>query len=417
MVANQSKPNVFPCSHGTPVVFVVIPVFNRMQFTKDCLNCLFDQTYSPLRLVVVDGGSTDGTQQYLRRHYPQVVLLRSEKELWWGGAMQKGIEYCLDQSCGAEDMLLMMNNDTQIGPTYIETLVRVSRERNAAVGGVIVDSRDSSRVLDGGEFVDWKSYSFSVRTVVDSGEAFLEGVDLLSGRGTLVPLLMVRQAGNVNADRYPHYIGDCEFFSRLKRHGFRLGVTYEAVIRSHVGETGMFTHGLAALTFRQAWEALFSIRSMDNVRDHWRFIEDCAPAPLRRGVKRQLIRRSVYLVLCRTKLKHVGLPLSWFLAGSYYVTKRDCIECGCDPDELTADGILRPWIRSDWYVFASVPRERTKESKELKRLYRRAWNPGTKPARWMKVKIYSLRAPKGTGGSPSIGKHAEAAPSAQKILQ
>jgi GT2 family glycosyltransferase len=410
-----------------PTVFVVVPVFNRVVFTKECLDCLRTQTYAPLCLIVVDGGSTDGTSEYLRLHYPQVVILQGEKELWWGGAMQLGIEYCLQQSRNENDMLLMMNNDTLIEKRYVETLVRVSREQNAAVGGLVVDSRDLSHILDAGEFVDWKTYSFPVKTAIGSGETFLEGVDLLSGRGTLVRLSMIRQAGNVNADRFPHYISDCEFFSRLKRHGFHLGVTYEASIQSHVEETGLSTNGSVALTFRQAWKALFSIQSMDNMRNHWRFIEDCAPTATRGRLKRLLIRRSAYLVMSRTKLRHIGFPLAWFISGSYYVTKNDCGACRCDADELVAAGILKPWLRADWYVFATEQQDWRSERQELRRLYRRAWNPCTKFTRWLKAKSYSkihgnreqntiLPAPQDAVESLSMSKRAKAAPPPERIL-
>lgn len=342
--------------------------------------------------------------------------------------MQLGVEYCLGQSRRDDDMLLMMNNDTLIERDYVATLVRVSRERNAAVGGLIVDSRDPSRILDAGECVDWETYSFPVKTTIGPCETFFEGVDLLSGRGTLVPLSMVRRAGNVNAARFPHYISDCEFFSRLKRHGFRLGVTYEAAIRSHVDETGLSTHASESLTLCQAWKALFSARSMDNVRNHWRFIEDCAPPRLRGRLKRQLIRRSVYLVVSRTKTRHVGFPLLWFLTGSYYVTKKDCAACGCDAEALVAAGIIKPWVRADWYVFTIGQEDVIRRSWELTRLYHRACNPATKLPRWMAAKFHLAsqsgwqeplhrRIPSDAVERHLTSRGGEAAPVSQRIVQ
>ena len=413
---------------GTPAtVFAVIPVFNRIAFTKECLNCLRAQTYAPLCLIVADGGSTDGTVEYLRQHYPEVVILQGNEELWWGGAMQLGIEYCLQESRNENDVLLMMNNDTLIGRKYVETLVRVSQAKNAAVGGLIVDSQDPSRILDAGEFIDWKTYSFPVKTRIESGETFLEGVDLLSGRGTLVPLSMIRRAGNVNADRFPHYISDCEFFARMKRYGFQLGVTYEATIRSHVEETGLFAGEASKLTIREAWKALFSIRSMDNLRNHWRFIEDCAPAASRGFLKRLLIRRAAYLVMSRTKLRHIGFPLAWFIGGSYYVTHADCVACACNADELVAAGILKPWNRAGWYIFATERQEMISSRPELRRLSRRAWNPCTKVTRWIRAKYcsanseswgdgYTPPASPGSNELPSMQKGMNAAQRTQRIL-
>ena len=368
------------------MVFAVIPVFNRMSLTEACINCLSVQTYPHVRIVVVDGGSTDGTPERINRDYPHVEVLQAQKDLWWGEAMQFGIEYSLRQSRRDDDMLLMMNNDTLIDPDYVATLVRVSQERDAAVVGVIVDSSDPSRVLDAGEFIDWTTYSFPVKTVREPGETYVDDVDLLSGRGTLIPLTMVRVAGNVNGTRFPHYIADCEFFSRLKRKGFRLGVTWEAVIRSHVDVTGLSTQHADPMTFGQAWKALFSKRSMDNVPNHWRFIADCAPALLRRPLQRRLIRRCAYLVASRTVLRHVALPLVWFWTGLYYVTKDDCLACGCDANLLVNAGALKPWRRDDWYLLDEGFRSQAREHRGLRRLYRRAWNPLTKMTRWIRTK-------------------------------
>lgn len=369
-----------------PTVFAIIPVFNRLALTEACIKRLSAQTYPNIRIIVVDGGSTDGTPEQIRREYPHVEVLQGQRELWWGEAMQFGIEHCVRHSRRDDDMLLMMNNDTLVDPEYVATLVRVSHERNAAVGGVIVDSSDPSRVLDAGEFVDWNTYSFPVKTVREPGETYVEGVDLLSGRGTLIPLSMVREAGNVNGTRFPHYIADCEFFSRLKRFGFRMGVTYEAMIRSHVDVTGLSTQHADRLTFVQAWRALFSRRSMDNLRNHWRFIEDCAPPHLQRRLHRRLIWRCAYLVASRTILRHVVLPLGWFLTGLYYVTKEDCVACGCDADLLRRMGVLKSWRRDDWYLLDKGFRSQIRDDRSLRRLYRRAWNPFTKMTRWIKAK-------------------------------
>ena len=86
-------PHVRDASQGAmtagaqPEVYVVIPVYNRLTFTLACLNGLHEQTYAPLHIIVVDGGSDDGTPEVVRRHFPHVVLLQDERPLWWGGAM------------------------------------------------------------------------------------------------------------------------------------------------------------------------------------------------------------------------------------------------------------------------------------------------------------------------------------------
>ena len=44
---------------------IVIPTFNQARYLPACVDhCLF-QTYSNLEIIIVDGGSTDGTKNYL----------------------------------------------------------------------------------------------------------------------------------------------------------------------------------------------------------------------------------------------------------------------------------------------------------------------------------------------------------------
>ena len=46
---------------------VIIPVFNQLEFTKDCLESFVQQhDLERLEIIVVDNGSTDGTRAYLQ---------------------------------------------------------------------------------------------------------------------------------------------------------------------------------------------------------------------------------------------------------------------------------------------------------------------------------------------------------------
>lgn len=294
-------------------VHVVIPVFNRLHFTRACIAYLQAQTWKPINIIVSDGGSTDGSVAAIRTEFPDVTVLTTDKELWWSGSMALGINHVLSLGGRPDDFVLMMNNDTILVPDYVETLVKASLEHDAAVGGLIVDSRDHAQVLDAGEYVDWESYTFPVRQHADPGEIYRDDVDVLPGRGSIIPLRMIIAAGNVDAEMLPHYLADYEFFCRLKSHGFKLGVTYETRIMAHIEETGIApTQGRS--TFRSIWNELFSRRSMSNVRDHWRFIGRHAPAAYRNRNRMRLIKRVVIDLTLRTGARPLFLPIYWLIS-------------------------------------------------------------------------------------------------------
>ena len=79
-------------------VFVVIPVHNRLEFTRACLASLREQSYRDFTIVVVDDGSTDGTYATLAEEFPEVTLLWGDGDLWWTGAMNRALEWALPQA-------------------------------------------------------------------------------------------------------------------------------------------------------------------------------------------------------------------------------------------------------------------------------------------------------------------------------
>lgn len=63
------------------LVTVVIPSYNRMHTLSRALDSVFAQTASmTLEVIVVDDGSTDGTQQLVESRYPQLVYIQQANQ-------------------------------------------------------------------------------------------------------------------------------------------------------------------------------------------------------------------------------------------------------------------------------------------------------------------------------------------------
>ena len=66
------------------IFHVLIPVFNRLQLTIRCLESLVAQTDQGTRIFLIDDGSTDGTAQVIREHFPEVQILHGDGSLLFG---------------------------------------------------------------------------------------------------------------------------------------------------------------------------------------------------------------------------------------------------------------------------------------------------------------------------------------------
>ena len=108
--------------------FVIIPVHNRLGFTRACLASLREQSWRDFSVTVVDDGSTDGTHVALAEEFPEVSLLWGDGDLWWTGAMNRALERVLLRA-GRSDHILVLNNDTALPPDHLDTVLELSRRR------------------------------------------------------------------------------------------------------------------------------------------------------------------------------------------------------------------------------------------------------------------------------------------------
>lgn len=216
-------------------VHVLIPVFNRLAMTQRVLGCLrAQQLDEPLRLIVIDDASTDGTAEFLTSQQ-DITVLKGDGSLWWGGAIEVGLQRVLQEG-HPSDWILLVNNDTQFAADFVQRLLDTARAHApAAVGSVICDEEAPDRLLSIGAVFD--TWRLRVRDKLeqerprDSAKG-PHSVDALSGRGTLYPLAAFRIAGTMKPARLPHYLADYELAVRVRKAGFRLLVCEDAVILS-----------------------------------------------------------------------------------------------------------------------------------------------------------------------------------------
>lgn len=75
-----------------PEISIIILTLNSISFIKSCLDSLFSQNYDDLEVIVVDNGSEDGTLSFIKKDYPQVILIENKENLGACKARNQGIE-------------------------------------------------------------------------------------------------------------------------------------------------------------------------------------------------------------------------------------------------------------------------------------------------------------------------------------
>ena len=73
-------------------IYILLPVHNRREITRDFIDCLVAQTWQNYHLVLIDDGSTDGTDQMVREQVENLTVIRGKGEWWWAGCLQQGFD-------------------------------------------------------------------------------------------------------------------------------------------------------------------------------------------------------------------------------------------------------------------------------------------------------------------------------------
>ncbi|MFH1196288.1 MAG: glycoside hydrolase family 99-like domain-containing protein [bacterium] len=115
-------------------VSIVIPVFNQLDYTRKCIDCIFKNTKPGFELIIVDNGSTDGTFEYLSSLGDKIRLIRNEKNLGFAKANNLGV------NAAVNPYILFLNNDTEVQPGWLEPLLEIAGSDNniGAVGSKLL---------------------------------------------------------------------------------------------------------------------------------------------------------------------------------------------------------------------------------------------------------------------------------------
>jgi GT2 family glycosyltransferase len=213
-------------------VYIIIPVHNRKAITSQCLETLkkngdLDQYYT----VVVDDGSTDGTSEAITEQYPDVIILYGDGNLWWTGAIKKGMEYAYEQ--GAE-YLIWLNDDCLVNNQTIARLLDFCRnDINSIIGSQAVDYTNQKIEFGGKQKIIIK-YDFIFCPLNE-----IKSCDLLSGNLLCFHRNIIDKIGYPCSKFTPHYGGDSLFLMRAKNAGFKLFVYYNNDVNNTNGDSQM----------------------------------------------------------------------------------------------------------------------------------------------------------------------------------
>jgi GT2 family glycosyltransferase len=193
-------------------------------------------TYPNLEIIISDNGSTDGTIEFVKENYSTVVLLENNRNLFWAGGNNVGIQRAMDDRA---DYIILLNNDVVVDPGFIGELVKVGETdpRIGMLGPKIYYHGDDKELwYAGGRVFLWRGIAKHVGIrEIDRGQYDnVVATDYVTGCALMVKREVVEKIGLVDPV-YIAYGEDMDWSHRARMAGFELRFVPTAVLWHKIG--------------------------------------------------------------------------------------------------------------------------------------------------------------------------------------
>jgi GT2 family glycosyltransferase len=196
-------------------VAVVIPVFNQLHYTRQCLDSLNRAGVTDDQVIIINNASTDGTAEFLAAR-PQIRTLNN--------ADNRGCGFAWTQGAKLSDKIwtIVMNNDVLVPSGCIEGLISFAEENRCDLV--------SPAMCEGDVDYDFATHAADfMRRLKDARRG-----SMAHGVCFMVHRRVFESIGYFDGDPKLGGYEDDEYFRRARGAGFRLAITGRAFLH-HFG--------------------------------------------------------------------------------------------------------------------------------------------------------------------------------------
>jgi GT2 family glycosyltransferase len=209
------------------MVSVIVVNYNGMPYVQPCLHSVLNQNFANFEVILVDNKSNDKSLDYVRRHFPGVIIIANEKNLGYSGGINSGIAHAKGK------YLAPLNVDTEVEQNWLAAMVEVI-DSNPDAGAVTPKSllyRDRDKV---------GTHGLNIHV---TGLGFVRGLNQqdsnpqnkpfrvagVSGCSYLIRREIVEQMGGLNEDNFMYY-DDVDLSWMVNLMGYRIYCVPRSVV-------------------------------------------------------------------------------------------------------------------------------------------------------------------------------------------
>ncbi len=211
-------------------VSIVIPNYNGISFLDACLKSATAQKDVSAEILVVDNGSTDGSPEFVRTHFPMCRLICLDQNYGFSRAVNEGIR------CAKSPYVILLNNDTEVESDFAAQLLRAIRgkRRRFSCAARMLQYQDRELLDNAGDFycaLGWGIARGKGRSAAEYPEA--GRIFSSCGGSAIYRKTLLEQLGGFDEAHFA-YLEDMDVCWRARIHGYENWYVPEAKVY-HMG--------------------------------------------------------------------------------------------------------------------------------------------------------------------------------------
>jgi len=202
-----------------PLVYIIILCWNGKKWLETCLSSVLSTQYPNFRVLLVDNGSTDGSKEYVKKHFPEVELLVNKKNLGYAEGNNRGIRLVLKKGV---DYVALLNQDIKVEPDWLKNLVEIAEKKGLGILSPMQYNYEDTALDKNFWLLINENVDFQKHYKQEKLDIFYE-VPRVIGSAMLIKRKVFEKVGLFDPI-YFCYHEETDLCRRARYHGFKIGV-------------------------------------------------------------------------------------------------------------------------------------------------------------------------------------------------
>lgn len=209
------------------MISIIVVGYNSKKDLPECFDSIQKSTFKKYRIIFVDNDSTDGSLDFVKNKYPEIITIKNKNTGYAGGnnvGIRKAIEF-------RDEYVFLLNPDTIIDKDCLAELITKADKKTVLQPLILlnINGKNTDLINTTGGHLNFLGFSYCSDYKEDKSIAKEKDIAIASGAAVFMPTSMFEEIGFLD-ESFFMYHEDVDLFWRARLSGFNIKLIPSSVL-------------------------------------------------------------------------------------------------------------------------------------------------------------------------------------------